>query len=119
MSENEESWDYCTIQLKIMNDGRDPSYTGQKLMWLHFSAQADGQNGRYLAGESTKIPVMDMVGATYAPDKNNLGHINILDNLLQKLAREGWEIQSSKGTDWWERKLKRPSHLKKKRFWQR
>ncbi|MCP5098593.1 MAG: hypothetical protein GY943_23835 [Chloroflexi bacterium] len=119
MSQNEAAWDYCTIQLKIINDGRDPSYAGQKLMWLQFSAQANGGNGRYLAGESTKLPIMDMVGATYTPDKNNVGHKNILDNLLQKLERDGWKRQSFKGTNWWERKMKRPSHLKKKRFWQK
>ena len=106
-----ENWDYCQINYQVIDDGRDPGHTaGHKLMWFEFQAKADGPNGRYTAGKTHKIPLANMMGATiYAPQKNNVGHINIHQIFIKKLEGEGWELLRDKGSNWWEKKLRRPS----------
>ena len=113
MSETTENWDYCQIDYQVIDDGRDPGRGGHKLMWFQFRARADGPNGTFIAGRAEKVPLANMMGAdAYAPQKNNVGHTNTLQNFLQQLQKEGWELLPGTGGDWWVRRLRRPSRAK-------
>jgi hypothetical protein len=107
-----EEWDYCQINMQILDDGRDPGRGGNKLMWLQFFAQASGPHRSYTAGKSTRIPVASIPGATYAPQQGNDGHRAILQNLLDALEVDDWEQTAYKGGPWWEVRLRRPARPK-------
>ena len=109
-----ENWDYCQITYQIIDDGRDPGDQSiHKLMWFEFQAHADGPNGRYTTGKTHKIPLANMMGAAmYAPQKENVGHTNTLQIFIQKLQSDGWELLNDKGSNWWEKRLRRPSEAR-------
>ena len=113
MSETTEKCDYCQIEYQVIDDGRDPGYSGHKMMWFEFRARAGGPGGRYIAGKSDKIPLPNMMGAdVYAPQAHNAGHTNILQIFIKQLQGEGWELLSDKGSSWWEHRLRCPSREK-------
>ncbi len=114
-----ESWDYCQIDVQIVDDGRSFARggPGNKLMWFCFLARAAGPNGDYIASRTDKVPLANMLGATLSPDATNIGHQNVLQTFLEKLQAEGWVLESQKGGEWWERRLRRPASANKLRRW--
>jgi hypothetical protein len=114
MSETiEQNWDYCQIDYLLLDGGQEFSEmnaAGRKAMWFQFRARADGPNGRYIAGEAEKMPLANMIGSdAFAPQRNNGGHSNTLQILIEKLQKEGWELVKDQGSGWWEKRLRRPS----------
>lgn len=106
MNTNQQVWESCTIESQVLDDGREPGQGGQKLMWLQFRARLDGR--KKIISRSEKIPLENMVGAnSYGAQKSNVGHQNTLNNFLQKLQADGWELQPLAGADWWQRRLRR------------
>ncbi|KAA3662651.1 MAG: hypothetical protein DWQ04_12845 [Chloroflexi bacterium] len=117
MTENGNEWDYCDIKFQLRHKGEDPTRAGLKHMWLVFKANAAGANKNYLAGESSEIPIAaNIMGASFVPQKNNASHLNIHQNLLNKLQNEGWERLPEKGSAWWETRLRRPASSRKSAF---
>ncbi|MFQ5400997.1 MAG: hypothetical protein ACE5E7_15540 [Anaerolineae bacterium] len=113
MPEETAEWDYCQIEVLVVDDGRDPARAGNKLMWVQFLARAAGPNGSYIAGKSSKVPLANILGSTFAPQQSNIGHDSILRILLHALQKEGWELLRFRGNEWWERRLRRPTRPKK------
>ncbi len=113
MTEQGKEWDYCQIEFQLRYKGEDLSRAGTKQMWLTFLARATGPYKSYLAGEA-EIPVAGAVaGVSFVPQKNNVGHVNIHQNLLDELQRDGWRLLPEKGSAWWERRLRRPARPQK------
>ncbi len=114
MAENSNEWDYCSIEFQLRYKGQDPTRAGLKVVWLVFQASVSGPNQNYIAGESTEIPVAGSVaGVSFLPQKNNASHVNIHQNLLHKLQKDGWERLPNKGSAWWKMRLRRPALPKK------
>jgi hypothetical protein len=117
MTENDHGWDYCNITFQLRNKGEDPTRAGMKHVWLIFQGSVSGHHQNYLAGESTEIPIAaNVIGASFSPQKNNASHVNIHQNLLHKLQKDGWELLPNRGSVWWERQLRRPALEKKSAF---
>ncbi len=109
MTENGEHWDYCHIEFKLRNKGEELTYGGFRQMWLVFLAYVTGPDKNYQAGESTEIPIpANIIGTAFIPQQANPSHVNIHQNLLNKLGGNGWELLPDKGSTWWERRLRRP-----------
>lgn len=110
MSKVTENYDYCQIEYQVIDDGRDPGRGGHKLMWFQFQAHADGPNGDYVADRAEKMPLANMMGAAaYTPQSNNVGHTSTLQNFLEQLQKDGWELLPNRSGEWWQRQLRRPS----------
>lgn len=108
-----KEWDYCQINMQILDDGQDLFFVSNRLMWLQFFAQASGPHRSYTAGKSDRIPITSVPGVLYTPQKNNQGHRAIWQNLLDVLEEEGWERTAYKGSHWWEARLRRPARPKR------
>ncbi len=111
-----KEWDYCQINMQILDDGQDLFFVSNRLMWLQFFAQASGPRHSYTAGKSARIPIASVPGVLYTPQQSNEGHRAILQNLLDALEEDGWEQTAYKGNHWWERRLRRPARPKRSRF---
>lgn len=108
MAEHDNEWDYCDIRFQIRYKGEDATRAGLKQMWLVFQASAFGSNRGYLAGESMEIPVAaNVIGVSFEPQKDNLTHLNVHQDLLRQLQEEGWEKLPEQGGEWWEARLRR------------
>lgn len=109
MAEQTEEWEYCQIKFQLRYKGEDISRSGLKQVWLVFLAHAIGPYKNYLAGE-TEIPVAgNVAGAPFMPQKNNISHVNIHQNLLRELQDDGWKLLPKEGGVWWENRLRRPA----------
>lgn len=114
MTGQNEAWDYCQIKFQLRYRGEDFTRAGPKQMWLVFQAHAAGPKKNYLASESTGIPIgANIIGASFVPDKKISGHVNIHQNLIEDLEKDGWELLPEKGSAWWERRLRRPARPEK------
>ncbi len=112
----QEEWDYCQINMQILDDGQDLFFVSNRLMWLQFFAQASGPHRSYTAGKSSRIPIASVPGVLYTPQQGNDGHRAILQNLLDALAEDGWEQTAYTGSQWWEARLRRPARPKRSWF---
>ena len=101
MAEQKQEWDYCRIEVKLRHKGEDETRSGVKQIWLAFVARASGPYQSYLAGD-VEIPLPgNVAGASFAAQRNNVGHVNAHQTLLRKLQDDGWELLPEKGGDWW------------------
>jgi hypothetical protein len=110
MDEHQQAWEYCNIKFQLRYKGEVISImSGMKTVWLVFRAVASGQNQNRAISEA-EIPIAgNVAGASFVPQKNISGHVNIHQNLLQTLQKDGWELLPEKGSAWWERRLRRPA----------
>ncbi len=113
MNENKNEWDYCDIKFQLRYKGEDTSHTGGfNTVWLVFKAVASKSRQSYTVSEA-EIPVAgNVAGVSFVPQKNNPGHLNIHQNLLQELQKDGWELLTDKRGAWWERRFRRPAQAK-------
>ncbi len=110
MTESSENWDYCQIEFKLRYKGEDLERTGTRIMWLLFQARAMGEKRSYVAGKSSEIPIAaNVIGASFVPQKNNVGYANVYQDLLLKLQKDGWELLPDEGGEWWGKRLRRPT----------
>lgn len=108
MAEHGDEWEYCDIKFQLRYRGEDSTRAGLKQMWLVFQARASGSNRSYLAGESTEIPIAaNVIGVSFAPQRQNPAHRNVHQNLLDQLQEDGWERLPERGGAWWEARLRR------------
>ena len=114
MSVTDKEFEYCQIEFKMRYKGEDPGRAGGlRTMWLLFQARVTGPDNNYLAGESSEIPIAaNVAGASFVPQKEMSGHVNVHQNLLRKLENDGWELLPFQGNAWWERRLRRPPRFK-------
>ncbi|MFK7802845.1 MAG: hypothetical protein AB8G95_14510 [Anaerolineae bacterium] len=112
MSNNE--WEYCQIRFQIIDDGREAtrgSGLGTRLMWIQFVAEANEFGKIYIAGKSERLPMPNNSRAGLTPQKGNSGQQNILNELVQTLKHDGWELLPSNNGEWWGRNFRRPTSL--------
>jgi len=110
MAENSKDYDYCKIIYQMRYKGEDPSYAGNRLVWLVFQAIVSGNKKDFLIHESTEIPLpTNVIASSLEPQKNNPGHTNVHQILLYQLRKEGWELLPNTGEVWWQRRLRRPA----------
>ncbi|MCB0006067.1 MAG: hypothetical protein KDE04_06420 [Anaerolineales bacterium] len=111
-------YEYCTVEVVIRDDGRDPGRSGHKMMWLQFVARKEGATGMSsIVARSDELPLANMTGAqAFGPSADNPAHTNTLENLLSRLKQQGWEPEGGASGDWWQRRLRRPLQQKKGSF---
>ncbi|MEJ2747543.1 MAG: hypothetical protein P8183_06500 [Anaerolineae bacterium] len=113
MTESGQEWDYCKIEFHLRNKGEPAAVAGPAQVWLAFVAHATGPHQNYLAGE-VEFPVpINFADAPLVPQRNNIGHVNMHQNLLLELQKDGWELLPEKSGSWWEKRLRRPARPKK------
>jgi len=108
MTTTSEQWEYCTLKFQLRYKGEDLDRVGARHVWLVFQAVASGPKRNYIAAESTEIPLpANIAGAAFVPQKNNIGHRNVQQNLVRELQAAGWERLPEQGGAWWETRLRR------------
>ena len=102
-----EVWEYGQIEFRLRYKGEDVSRSGLKHVWLTFQARTNGPDKSRLIGE-VELPIAGAIaGASFVPQKNNIGHTNIHQILLTKLQKDGWELLHENRGAWWERRFRR------------
>lgn len=94
-------WEYCQIE-----QGNWAAYAvGGLNSKVWFYAEAVGPRGKYNAGESRKITYfrVDLVGDRLRADAERL-----VQDLAQKLLKDGWEQLAEQGEQWYQLRFRRP-----------
>lgn len=106
MTQEDDLWEYCQIDYKIWSRAslNRADFNPQKLFWLQFQAEATDSTGRYIAARSEKFPHLS---ETWSPAENNMDQHAALANFVDQLKAEDWELQADRGSEWWNKKLRR------------
>ncbi|WP_420641789.1 hypothetical protein [Candidatus Leptofilum sp.] len=110
-------WDYCTIVFRTYHNVGGSEHAGLNYGLLWFEAEAKGVNGRYAAGKSNEIPFGRI--AEGVPDSGNAAHVNVHQDLMNKLRQDGWEPVSGGGSGWWEKRFRRDASKAPQSFLQK
>ncbi|MFK7803779.1 MAG: hypothetical protein AB8G95_19255 [Anaerolineae bacterium] len=107
MTEENDVWEYCQVDYKVWSRASldRVDFNQQKLFWLQFQAEATDSTGRYIAARSEKFPHL---GDAWAPAKENMDHHAALAGFVDLLKADDWELLTDKGSEWWNKKLRRP-----------
>ena len=113
MSSTDNHFEYCAIEARVQDDGRDPGRGGHKLMWLQFVATQQSGSRIKIIDRSEKVPLANMIGAaSYGPNQRLIAHVNTHANFVAKLKGKGWQLASKHSPEWWQTQLKRPQQQK-------
>lgn len=100
--EQEDGWEYCKIVQKLYPE---QGFPGKE--WLE--AEVEGESGVHSAGKSQVIGVLQgdpMLG--YKDEK----HEAILQELVKRLNKDGWQIVLQRRHKWFELRFKRKKNQK-------
>lgn len=106
-----KNWTYCQINFQILDDGRGFGRVGlgNRLMWIRFIAQS----GNKTIQTSKKLPIPTIGKAPLAPQKGNIGQEQILQDLIESLKRDHWEVVKAGQADWWQVRLRKEAPFEK------
>ena len=106
MAQENNGWETCQIDYKVWSRAslNRADFNPKKLFWLQFQAEATDTTGRYIAARSEKFPHL---GDAWAPAKDNMDHHAALAGFVDLLKADDWELLADKGSEWWNKKLRR------------
>jgi hypothetical protein len=79
---------------------------GRATNWLTFIAVAENAEGRFVAGESRRLPA-NRLPRPLSIDRRPMQIMQRHERLVDELKRQGWVPVASKGRDWWSDRFRR------------
>ena len=110
----DEKYNYCRIKFQIQDAGNYSSNhaDSHELVWGQFVAVSEGQANHKVIARSNAFPLPNAIEEQPFPDFQNVEHSNVLDNFIESLETDGWELSRPFNSDlWWEKRLRRPQRV--------